>query len=301
MKQIDDLVAGIKEKTPRRILLQLPDGLKTKAADIVDAIESNGTEVVLSGDSCYGACDLRIDEAARARCDLIVHVGHSKFYRHIPSKIPVIHHEWKIDIKLDENKIRSEFKKITEDMVGVLTTVQYMDYIHTFSAILRSVGKKPIVGGQVLGCWTKNADRIKHADCFLFFGTGDFHPLGLSKFNKKIYFYDLERSELRSLQKEASLTEKRRIARIEKAKDCNSFAILVSSKPGQSDFARAERMKKSLEKRDKKAFIVIMDEISDEKLLGLKVDCFINTACPRLAEDKFSKLMINADDFNDIL
>ena len=41
-----------------------------------------------------------------------------------------------------------------------------------------------------------------------------------------------------------------------------------------------------------------MNEITDDKLMGLKVDAFINTACPRITDMPFSKPMINAEDID---
>ena len=44
-----------------------------------------------------------------------------------------------------------------------------------------------------------------------------------------------------------------------------------------------------------------MDEIRDDKLLGLDVDAFVNTACPRIVEDKFSKPILNPEDLKHVL
>jgi 2-(3-amino-3-carboxypropyl)histidine synthase len=301
MNQVKELVREIKERKPKRILLQLPEGLKTKAIQILDGIEAAGIAVILSGDACYGACDLRINEACTAKCDLIVHVGHNKFYRDIKSDIPVLYFPWKMQFTIDK-KLPKQMNQIAEKRIGLLSSIQYIDYLDEFSRVLKDAGKKPVMGGQILGCYAQNADKIKDdVDCFLFAGTGRFHPLGLSFLHKKTYFYDLEKNMIEDLSKEMMIEEKKRMARIEKARDANIFAILVSSKHGQFDLVAAEKVKKALEGKHKKAFIVIMDEIRDEKLLGLGVDCFINTACPRIAGDKFSKAILNAKDVEEII
>jgi len=49
--------------------------------------------------------------------------------------------------------------------------------------------------------------------------------------------------------------------------------------------------------------LIAMDEITEAGLLGFKVDAFVNTACPRLAEDfvHFNKPVISIDEFEVVL
>jgi len=274
---IKDLVGRISEKNPKRILLQLPDGLKTRALEIVSAIEKKGIEVFLSADTCYGACDLRDDEAKQMKCDLLVHVGHDKFFRDFETTIPVLFYSWKIEAGLSMDAV--DFSLIREKRIGLLTTTQHLDSLDSVASRLEEIGKKPVIGGKILGCFAGNAEKIRdEVDCFLFIGSGMFHPLGIK--GKKTYVLDLEKQELHVL--DFNKLEKRKYANIFKARDADSFGILVSSKKGQFNLAEAMKIKKYLENKDKKAFILIMDEISNEKLEGLKMDAFINTACPRI-------------------
>jgi 2-(3-amino-3-carboxypropyl)histidine synthase len=145
----------------------------------------------------------------------------------------------------------------------------------------------------VLGCWTGNAKNIeKKVDAYLFMGSGMFHAIGISG---KVYHLDLEKKSIALIDN--SIYERKRYARIFNAKEARTFCILVSSKIGQFDMKSALSIKKSLEKRDKKAFILIMDEITKEKLLGIKADVFINTACPRLID---SLNVLNANDIDEV-
>lgn len=286
---IQKLISQIKKQSPKKILLQLPEGLKTKAAEIMQEIEKQGIEVILSNDPCYGACDLRDREAQMLKCNLIVHVGHNKFYKKTKTKTPVLYFPWKISVELKG----IDFSSIKEKKIGLLSSIQYLDSLKEISKKLEKFGKKPVTGGQVLGCWTANAEKIaKQVDAFLFVGTGEFHPLAIRK--KKTYFLDLEKNEIRPV--DTSLSEKRKYANILKARNAKTFAILISSKSGQFDMKKAEKVKKILEQRHKKAYLLIMDEMTNEKLLGIRADAFINTACPRIVDNKFEKPMINADD-----
>ena len=56
-----------------KLFLQLPEGLKIKATELADELESRGFEVVISGEPCYGACDIRMLPGYKT-----LHYGHSK-------------------------------------------------------------------------------------------------------------------------------------------------------------------------------------------------------------------------------
>ncbi len=285
MDNIESLVEVVKKEKPKRVLLQLPEGLRMKALEIVNAIEKE-CEVILSVDPCYGACDLRDDEAVRAGCDLLVHIGHSKFYKDIETKTKVLYFPWKMNVELGN----IDFSIIKEKRIGVLAPVQHLDMVADVSGLLERAGKIAAKGGQILGCWTGNANKIKDkVDAFLVIGSGSFHALGIKS---KAYILDLEKKEIRPV--DLALFEKKRQARIAKARDAESFGILVSSKQGQFDLERAEKIKQRLVQRNKKALILIMDEITNEKLLGLGFDAFVNTACPRI---ELEGMVINAEDF----
>jgi len=85
---------------------------------------------------------------------------------------------------------------------------------------------------------------------------------------------------------------------LEKAKEARNFGILVSTKPGQGSLALAEKAKKDLEKKGKSAWILVAGEFTPEKILCLKLECLVDCACPRLAEDVslFRKPIIRPED-----
>lgn len=55
---IDKLKEEIKKRGWKRVLIQLPDGLKPKAKEIVEELEKEGLEVYIWIGSNYGACDI---------------------------------------------------------------------------------------------------------------------------------------------------------------------------------------------------------------------------------------------------
>jgi diphthamide biosynthesis enzyme Dph1/Dph2-like protein len=77
--ELEKVIARIKKNNHKTVVIQLPDGLKPKAGEIVDAIrESTGAEVIIWMASCYGACDVPMG-LEQLKADLIVQWGHNKF------------------------------------------------------------------------------------------------------------------------------------------------------------------------------------------------------------------------------
>ena len=76
---VDDLVELIKSNDNRLVALQLPEGLKIQALELMDEIEEkSGAKVVLAADPCYGACDLVHHKMQMMGVDLVAHMGHSQ-------------------------------------------------------------------------------------------------------------------------------------------------------------------------------------------------------------------------------
>src|SRR3989338_8133949 len=219
--QADSLVAEIKKTGAKRVMIQVPAGLKIKLAEIIASLKENGIVALASVSPSYGACDLADEEAKQHRCELLVHIGHSKFYRDFTTAVPI-----------------------------------------------------------------------------LYLGSGKFHPLGLK--NKKTYILNVEKMSIENADR--TEIEKRRYANIYNAKDAKTFAILTTTKKGQFELlAKAEEIRKRLEENDRNAFILIMHEINDDALAGVRADDFVNTACPRIVEDHFSKPILNPDDLREVL
>ena len=77
--ELDELVERIKKNDNRLVALQVPEGLKMQALEMMDEIESQtSARVVLSADPCYGACDLVHDKMQNIGVELVAHMGHSQ-------------------------------------------------------------------------------------------------------------------------------------------------------------------------------------------------------------------------------
>ncbi len=294
-----------------KVFVQTPEGLKTQLQKMGSALGKAGIEAVLSCEPCFGACDLRDAEAKRLGCELLLHIGHTRAPMAAKTALPVIYEEYPLEadpIGLLEGNMEAiaSFRKI-----GLLTTVQYIHLLEGARNFLESKGKLVFIGkgrdsgaaphaGQVLGCDHSAATSVEGSvDAFLFMGTGRFHALGLlAATSKPVLFLDFEGKSLTDMTPERDRLERIKFANIEKAKNCNAFGLIISTKPGQARLDAALQAKKRLEAKGKRAWILAMDAVTPEKLAGLKLDCLVNCACPRLADDaaQFRKPVIAPED-----
>lgn len=268
-------------KDYRKIMIQVPDGLRNLALSLAKYLEGSGKECIVSLDHCYGACDLRDKEAKAIGCDLLLHVGHTKFYRKFNTALPVVYLPIYIDVKIQIKK--KEIEKIKEKKIGVCAPLPFLHLLKEVASMVKKY-KDVIILGQVLGCKVPDAD----VDAYLVISSGDFYVPG-----KKVYILDVEKGKIIEHVKK----EKIRFGRIMKVMSAKTFGIIVSTKPGQKELqGSVKKIKRLLEQKGKTAFILSMDGVTNEKLQGLKIDAFINTACPRLIENHFDKPVINAKD-----
>ncbi|MFH1630746.1 MAG: diphthamide synthesis protein, partial [Candidatus Aenigmatarchaeota archaeon] len=126
MGNIQDILNTITKHSAKRILIQAPEGLKKQITGIADELQKTGKDVIIYVDPCYGACDLPIYEAEQIGADLIVHIGHREFHKKVNSNVPVVYVDWNFDIKIDDN-IKNEIKKLKEQRIGLICSVQYLD------------------------------------------------------------------------------------------------------------------------------------------------------------------------------
>jgi 2-(3-amino-3-carboxypropyl)histidine synthase len=263
----------IRKRKARRVLIQLPEGLKSEFLKIADKVNA---ECVLSGDPCFGACDIQ----THPECDLTVHFGHSKML----DRGSVIYVECHSD--LDISKVVKKAIKVLEGKrIGLLTTVQHINELEKAKKILAKAGKKAVVGGQVLGCEASNAKKIADkVDEFLFIGSGMFHGIGIMHATgRRVLLADPYTGIVQGVDPMKSFKEKH--LRKAKAMDAREFGVVVCSKPGQKNVRSAELVKNKLEKSGKRAHLVFINEITPDKLDYLPFDAFVITACPRIVID----------------
>ena len=297
----DRVANEIKKRGWKRVVLQFPEGIKMFAFDVAENLKKRGVQgTIISGDPCFGACDLALTPIQYGVADGLVHYGHSA--------IPSINAENVIYVEL-RAKTESEglFRRAVvflqergytkESRIGLIASVQHIQSIDTACNILSehfqcAVGKgddRVVYPGQVLGCNFSSAESVE-ADAYLFIGSGDFHPLGAAiSTGKEVIVADPYSGKIREVSEARDRMLRKRFAAITAASDAEIFGILAGTKIGQWRIKEATRMKEMAEKHGKKGYILSMNFLSPEALKAFKVDAWVSTACPRIALDESAR------------
>jgi 2-(3-amino-3-carboxypropyl)histidine synthase len=312
MKQFDFEEERIKQEIlkleAKRVLIQLPEGLKPEGPRIARTIEKLGVQPIISADPCYGACDMATSDAEALGADLIIHYGHSKQIKH--ERFPTIYVEARAALNVPST-IQKALPLIEKwRKIGLATTVQHVQALDEVREILTREGKIVVIGdtgrlsypGQVLGCDYSNAVSIaKEVDAFLFIGGGQFHAIGVAlSTSKPTVAADPYDGTAANINKEAEKILKQRWSQIQEAKQAKTYAILIGLKPGQKRLEEAVKLKESLEKEGKTAYLFAIKEVTPEALMEFpSIEAYINTACPRLSLDdttRFNKPILTINE-----
>jgi 2-(3-amino-3-carboxypropyl)histidine synthase len=132
LNDISDLVNQLKQRGAHTVALQFPAGLKRRAAEYATRLRTAGFVVIISGDPCYGACDLALDTLSYA--DVLVHIGHTP----VDTREHVIFEPYPVDF--DVSVLANALPFLKEKTVGLVTTVQHIHCIPAMEAFLRENG-----------------------------------------------------------------------------------------------------------------------------------------------------------------
>jgi 2-(3-amino-3-carboxypropyl)histidine synthase len=281
MFEIAKIVDVITARGSRTVGLQFPEGLKRQGPALAKEIEGKtGALVIISGDPCYGACD--IDEGLLGMADVLFHFGHSR----ISDDDRVVFMEYYHDV--DVRRAVMSALPLLGQKVGVVTTVQHIHRLDDIVKVLKEAGKEPMISkgdsriaypGQVLGC---NFSAVPEGvDSILFVGTGNFHPMGMRLARKvPVVAADPFTGEARLVDVDKIIRQ--RYAVMAKAMDAKKWGIIIGMKSGQQRLELAKKLKEMAGD----AVLISIKEVMPDRLLNFKVDAFVSTACPRIAIDE---------------
>lgn len=169
--------------------------------------------------------------------------------------------------------------------VAVFTTAQFIDQIEDLRSQVKGKVYRPehaFYEGQVLGCSLEKFD----ADAIIYVGDGEFHPSALAYRNDiPLYvfnpfsgrWYEFDRTKVENMRKR----QKAALAKFHSAKN---IGVLISVKPGQYDKPLWLKEKYP----DKNFYFFVMNNFDNsEKDNYPFIDVFINSMCPRIADDSF--------------
>ncbi len=151
--ELDQLMERIQANDNRLIALQIPEGLKMQALEMMDTIETEtSAKVVLAADPCYGACDLVHDKMKLMGVELVAHMGHSQM--NIDSGMPTQF----IDVTYDGDPeltpvipFLDAHKAIAEKRLADQATPEDMSEEEAQERFLDAVGRMAPLTGTKLG------------------------------------------------------------------------------------------------------------------------------------------------------
>lgn len=291
------VIEEIKKRNARRVLLQLPEGLKKEAFKILEDVKGKTkAELIFSGRGCWGGCDLAVEEAKKIKADLLIHFGHAPF---VKSDFPIIYIELYSKLNIVD-MLEKEIKKLDIKKVGLIGSVQFIRQFDRIKIFLESCDKEIIIpkkkgfsayDGHVVGCEYNLLKGIEsEVDGFLVVGN-KFHSLGAALMctNKKVYLLDEQTGKIELMNNERDKVIRKRAIAIDKVKQAEKIGIVVDKKIGQYNMRIAENLRNDFEKLGKKIIIIIVDEFNPSIMNFYDVNAFIDTACPRIAFEDFEK------------
>jgi 2-(3-amino-3-carboxypropyl)histidine synthase len=191
--------------------------------------------------------------------------------------------------------------------LALLTTVQHAHKIEEVKKFLE-INKKRVTmvkgihsryPGQILGCDILRLPK-PDIDAFLYIGTGEFHPKELLLTQAKPVFvynplskklYQLKDSDIEKLKR-------RQKGSLIRFLSSTNIGVLITTKPGQCNLEPALKLKALYP--DKSFFFIVFDTIDFQSLENFPfIECFLNTACPRIGyEDQINlaKPILNIDE-----
>ncbi len=319
------LIEQISKLNAKRVLFQLPEGLiHAELLNLVNTLQKKGKKVFISGDACWGGCDLPLEEVFRLKCDLVVHYGHSPYphpYSILMDRsdnkhrkaIPVVWVEVQSTQPI-QNILEEVVKQIKERFgnrptVSLVTNIQHVHQLDEMQNFLEKKGITVYMSqsegntsypGQILGCDVTTAIRIQDdIDAYVYLGSGKFHGLsvGLSTSKPVLHADPFERySEW--LDQETTHLLKKRYAVIEAARNAEKWGIIVGLRSAQFKLKLAQKMQKWLETENKDILLLTLRDVTGERIMAFNfLDAFVITSCPRIAIDdseRFIKPVLNS-------
>lgn len=295
--ETDYLIEKLKEIKPKKVLVQLPEGIKQNVFEISKIFENLGIEVIFSGETCWGACSVAIDEAKSiGNVDLIVHFGHAQF---IAVDFPVLYIEVRdeLDLKPILEKSLSSLKNYKK--IGLSYSIQHRHDLPKIIKFYEDNSKEVLLSkklgnvayeGHIVGCQYRGLKEIeKEVEAFVILGN-NFHSMGASiSVNKPVILLDVYNNEVKNMEFVRDKILKQRMISVEKFKEAKKIGIISEVKPGQK-FGAPKILFDKFRNAGKEVVLITMSELTPDKLMNFYyVDAFVVLACPRIPIDDFAK------------
>lgn len=197
------------------------------------------------------------------------------------------------------------------EKIALYTTIQFLGQLGDIILQLKKAGKKNIIKenknyyydgkktkkGHLLGC---SLEVVNDADAFLFVGDGDFHPQAILLNNTQPVFCFNPFSKKWSVAGRENTEKIRKMQRVRLSKFLLSkeVGVIISVKQGQNQSKKALILKERYP--GKNFYFVVFNDVNFSALENFPfVECWVNTACPRIGVDELKKIekpLVNIND-----
>lgn len=166
-------------------------------------------------------------------------------------------------------------KEIPEKKLSLCYSNQFIDIARKVKGLL---GDRVIHRTQVLGCSRPKFPR--EVEAILIVGEGKFHSVSLA-YESKLPTYMLEDGRIiKILNEDVKKMEQKERGMYLKYLNSKKVGVLITNKPGQ------QRLKSALDYfhnlKDKKGYMFIANDLNTKEFENFQIDCWVNTACPRM-------------------
>jgi 2-(3-amino-3-carboxypropyl)histidine synthase len=289
----------------------MPEGLKPIGFKLARLLEKEvGVEVFVSGDPCYGACDLALNPKAHVNADLLVHLGHAEMPGEFPEE-NVLYVEAHADVPVEGPMKQAVNMLGKEHTIGLASNIQHIHQLGRAKEILENNGKEVLVGrasgwlqypGQVLGCDYGSVRAIaEKVDAFVVLSGGDFHALGIPlATGRRTIVVDPFQQTAKDMTEVCRRLLRKRWIIIERFKETKRVGIVVGMKSSQMNIALARRLKELLEENGQSTILICATEVIPETLESFTdLEAYVEVSCPRISTDdqeRYRKPMLNPEE-----
>lgn len=309
---IEEVIEQLDRMNAKKVLLQLPDGLKPHVFEYFNQLSSRYS-VIVSSDPFYGACDISTPDVY-GDVDCIVQLGHSEI-PNINYPKPMIFMEYRVskEIEIDSEAFKP-LHVLGYNHIGLLCSIQYLDQMHRVRELMEKYGFRVTVGrqdsrmkypGQVLGCNFSAAHSIsEEVDCYVVVSTGKFHAIGAQLASEKdVFILDMNERKLVEIRPETDKFLRRRYAKLFKAREARKICVVTDTKIGQYRIRLANRVMDQAKSQGLDAVLLTANDVRPTDYENMRCDAVVFTGCPRVSldeGDKFTMPILTPPEFQQI-
>ncbi|MEM2006169.1 MAG: diphthamide biosynthesis enzyme Dph2 [Sulfolobales archaeon] len=291
--KLSEVLRVLSEVRAKKVLIQLPEGLKRYYTAIADYIRSKADlEVYLDGSPVYGSCLLDFGETGKY--DLVIHVGHDPYplaSRRPSPRVVFVDLEY---ISADRETLLSEIESYLTASglknIAIVTTNQHKKLSELIKERLKSGGFNVALGPLVVfGCYVPSELKKSKVEAVLVVAGGVFHSIGVGMVvrSAKVVRVDPYTKCVTDSSRDVLKFLSIRLKKMHDALNARSWGVVLGISGQYRPWVVSEVVR-VLKKRERRFYLYTAPILDINVLRNLdspEVDAYVVTSCPRIAVD----------------